>query len=101
MIDAAKLALAQHLFQLKQGNRPLYEAIGKALMDISDPEMKGLLSAPREHLEGQQGRARMITEMLEVHFRCEEMCQPRSPPAPPSHQRRQAGANMGDLLNGR
>lgn len=84
MIDPVKRALAEHLLQLKQHNQPLYADIGRALVDLSDPEMKGLLAAPRDQLEGQQGRARMITELLEVFFRCEEMCRPVPPPARPS-----------------
>lgn len=86
MIESEKLALARTLFHLKQGNTHAYQAICKGLQDLADPEHRRFVAASPDNLQRAQGRVQMITEVLEVFFRCEEIVtpQPRAMPPDPS-----------------
>lgn len=102
MIEPEKLALARIIYQMKLGNAPGWQMLCKGLQDMADPEHKRFVAASTDHLQRCQGRVQMITEILEVFFRCEEIVNPpqRPPRAVPPHGSWASGTAEGDLLNG-
>jgi len=103
MIDTKnQYELAKHVTMLKQGNVHLFNFIGTALSAIADPEMRRLLSVPRETIQVQQGRAQMVNDLLEVWYRCDQIVAPVRPAAPAGEPARwdQLLQNGSGKLNG-
>lgn len=73
MIEPGSLALIQQVVALKRHNVHAYHGLCKALQDLSDPIIRQFIDAPPATLQWSQGRSKLITTMLDVFFKCEEL----------------------------